>query len=94
MEIQRISNSYQISFANPFRLSYIRQPQKLAMEIKIKEGQISMVPNGPFRLEGDFEILAEGVVQEKKERISLCRCGESLKMPLCDGTHKKIGFKD
>lgn len=64
------------------------------MEIKIKEGQISMVPNGPFRLEGDFEILAEGVVQEKKERISLCRCGESLKMPLCDGTHKKIGFKD
>lgn len=24
--------------------------------------------------------------------ISLCRCGESLTKPICDGTHKTCGF--
>ncbi len=64
------------------------------MEIDIKTGKITVVLNGPLRLEGDFEMNNEGATMEKKERVSLCRCGESMKMPFCDGTHKKIGFKD
>ena len=63
------------------------------MEIEIKSGKINFVENGPARLEGDFEVSKDGEIMEKKERVSICRCGESMKMPFCDGTHKKVGFK-
>jgi CDGSH-type Zn-finger protein len=28
------------------------------------------------------------------QRVTLCRCGGSKNKPLCDGTHKEIGFRD
>ena len=28
------------------------------------------------------------------EKCFLCRCGGSKKKPYCDGTHKKIDFKE
>lgn len=54
--------------------------------------------DGPFRVE-----IAEGATVEFVDhdgtpipipgpRFSLCRCGESLKKPFCDGTHKTNGF--
>lgn len=64
------------------------------MEIKINKALISVVENGPYRIEGDFQVILNEELQEPKSKISLCRCGESLKMPYCDGMHKKIGFKD
>jgi len=53
--------------------------------------------NGPYRIEGDFEIVdPEGKVFGLGGRtaISLCRCGHSANKPFCDGTHNKIGFQD
>lgn len=29
---------------------------------------------------------------EVSETLALCRCGQSANKPLCDGTHKKVGF--
>jgi CDGSH-type Zn-finger protein len=31
---------------------------------------------------------------ETRNRVTLCRCGESKQKPLCDGTHRKIGFRE
>ncbi|MFD5868997.1 CDGSH iron-sulfur domain-containing protein [Corynebacterium sp. NPDC060344] len=56
---------------------------------------ITACPNGPLLVRGDFAIAAEpGADPERAERavVALCRCGASSIKPLCDGTHKLIGF--
>ncbi|RUA24206.1 MAG: hypothetical protein DSY79_01150 [Chloroflexi bacterium] len=35
---------------------------------------------------------SDGPPLETRNRVTLCRCGASSKTPLCDGTHKDIGF--
>ncbi|WP_329536962.1 CDGSH iron-sulfur domain-containing protein (plasmid) [Streptomyces sp. NBC_01450] len=37
---------------------------------------------------------ADGQPLETRIRMTLCRCGHSDNKPLCDGTHRKIGFRD
>lgn len=32
------------------------------------------------------------VVVDGKVKLALCRCGQSSHKPLCDGTHRKVGF--
>jgi CDGSH-type Zn-finger protein len=51
--------------------------------------------NGSLRVEGDFEVVdqegrAFGV--SGRQRVSLCRCGQSGNKPFCDSTHKTCGF--
>ena len=55
--------------------------------------------NGPLRIEADQAhrvrlIDHEGneIVPTPGKPISLCRCGHSAKKPLCDGTHRHVGF--
>jgi CDGSH-type Zn-finger protein len=59
--------------------------------------KITIANNGSIRIEGDFVI----VDPEGKEfglagrtTISLCRCGQSLNKPFCDGSHKRVAFQD
>ena len=57
--------------------------------------KITVVSNGPYRLEGDFEIVDQTGAPfglAGRERVSLCRCGKSAKMPFCDGEHKRSCF--
>lgn len=50
---------------------------------------ITLRPGGPASISGDFIIIDEdGKEVEKKEKVSICRCGLSQKMPYCDGAHK------
>jgi len=59
--------------------------------------KITVLNDGPLRIEGDFEIVdPEGKAFGLGGRtaLSLCRCGHSANKPFCDGTHKKIGFRD
>lgn len=52
-------------------------------------------PDGPLIFRGDFTLLsAEGEVLAREEELYLCRCGASRKAPFCDGSHKRIGFRD
>jgi CDGSH-type Zn-finger protein len=37
---------------------------------------------------------ADGLPWEDRNRVMLCRCGQSGNKPLCDGTHRSIGFRE
>ena len=37
---------------------------------------------------------ADGQPCETRNRVTLCRCGQSENKPFCDGTHRKIGFRE
>jgi CDGSH-type Zn-finger protein len=37
---------------------------------------------------------ADGTPLETRNRTTLCRCGHSSGKPLCDGTHREIGFRE
>ncbi len=55
--------------------------------------QIGVETNGPYRVTGGIPVSrADGAPFEVRNRVSLCRCGQSKNKPLCDGTHKEIGF--
>ena len=56
---------------------------------------ITPYPNGPFIVRGADRLLDdEGKeVELRRKTIAVCRCGKSRIHPLCDGTHKRIGFK-
>jgi CDGSH-type Zn-finger protein len=59
--------------------------------------KITVIHNGPIRIEGDFEILDPASVNfglAGRTAISLCRCGHSANKPFCDGSHKRSGFQD
>lgn len=50
---------------------------------------IKVMDNGGFRVTGDVDLVdAEGNVYPAKPAFSLCRCGQSQKMPYCDASHK------
>jgi len=43
---------------------------------------------GPLWVRGEVEIESvDGIVYERRNRVTLCRCGESQNKPLCDGSH-------
>lgn len=57
--------------------------------------KVTIINNGPIRIEGDFEIVdqqgkAYGLAG--RSAISLCRCGHTGNSPFCDGTHKRLNF--
>ena len=51
--------------------------------------------NGSVRVPGPITLhRANGdEVRIDKETVGLCRCGASKDKPLCDGTHREIGFE-
>lgn len=52
---------------------------------------ITLRPGGPASISGTFTVIdEEGKELEKKEKVSICRCGASQKMPFCDGAHKAL----
>lgn len=55
--------------------------------------QIGVQRDGPLLVTGGVRVVrADGQELEIRNRVALCRCGQSKIKPLCDGTHKEIGF--
>lgn len=57
--------------------------------------RITVNANGSLRVEGDFEIVdatGKPFGLGGRERVTLCRCGQSAKKPFCDAAHKTCGF--
>ncbi|OOG37804.1 CDGSH iron-sulfur domain-containing protein [Rhodanobacter sp. C05] len=51
--------------------------------------------SGPIWLRGGVQLIgADGFEYEVRNRMTLCRCGESQNKPFCDGTHASMGFSD
>jgi CDGSH-type Zn-finger protein len=50
--------------------------------------------SGPIWVKGGIPIeSADGRTYERRNRVTLCRCGRSRNKPFCDGTHIEIGFQ-
>jgi CDGSH-type Zn-finger protein len=59
--------------------------------------KVTVNSDGSIRLEGDFEIYdpqGQKFGLAGRTVISLCRCGASQNKPFCDGSHKRIEFRD
>ena len=57
---------------------------------------VKVLQDGPLMLKGECEVQdAQGNPVHGKggDAIYLCRCGHSANKPLCDGSHKRVGFK-
>jgi CDGSH-type Zn-finger protein len=51
--------------------------------------------DGPLLVRGPFTLLDQDGTEIRVDRevVALCRCGKSRMKPLCDSTHKAIGFR-
>ena len=51
--------------------------------------------DGPLLIRGPARLLdsAGHELERRRDPIALCRCGKSRLRPLCDGTHRLVGFK-
>ena len=57
--------------------------------------EIVVIPDGPLWVSGGIPVeRGDGQPLETRNRVTLCRCGASAIKPLCDGSHKEIGFTD
>lgn len=58
--------------------------------------KVTVRDNGPIRIEGNF-VLCDGQGNQYdlngRTAISLCRCGQSANLPICDGAHGRCGFQ-
>jgi CDGSH-type Zn-finger protein len=51
--------------------------------------------SGPLWVRGGIPVVShDGYQYEVRNRVTLCRCGESRNKPVCDGTHAAIKFRD
>ena len=58
--------------------------------------QLTPVPDGPYRVEGELTILGRDgrPAPDRESPVYLCRCGNSADKPFCDGSHVATGWKD
>jgi len=57
--------------------------------------RIVVMNNGSLKVEGDFELVDQDGTPfglAGRQKISLCRCGQSSRKPFCDSAHKTCGF--
>ncbi|WP_267221998.1 CDGSH iron-sulfur domain-containing protein [Dyella silvae] len=51
--------------------------------------------SGPLWLRGGIPVIAaDGFTYEVRNRVTLCRCGQSKNKPFCDGSHAAVHFRD
>jgi CDGSH-type Zn-finger protein/truncated hemoglobin YjbI len=59
------------------------------------EPSVTPIVDGPYRVRGAIQVVgADGRAYERRERQTLCRCGQSGNKPFCDGSHWYAGFRD
>jgi CDGSH-type Zn-finger protein len=55
---------------------------------------IALKRNGPIRVAGGAPITHGDRTLPTSDRLSICRCGASRTQPLCDSSHKVVGYRD
>lgn len=60
---------------------------------RVIDAEARVMEDGPLVLKGGFVLYdTDGKVLRQLKMTSLCRCGASIDLPYCDGTHRKIGY--
>jgi CDGSH-type Zn-finger protein/truncated hemoglobin YjbI len=76
-------------------LAYARGTDGDPVETGAAEPSITPIVDGPYRVRGPVQVVgADGRAYERRERQTLCRCGQSNNKPFCDGSHWYAGFRD
>jgi len=71
-------------------------PTQPSEPLAARDGMLvaNLIKDGPLHVTGNLELVSgTGRTVNRMQEAWLCRCGESMNKPYCDGTHKKIGFK-
>jgi len=71
---------------------FTREPQpKSGPQVTV----ITPYRDGPLLVRGPVKFVDQdgNEILIERETVALCRCGKSRIRPLCDGTHKLLGFK-
>ena len=75
-------------------LAFSLEPGGPDVEPELPE-QVAVVADGPLWVTGGARITrADGSSLTPRNRVTLCRCGASANKPLCDGSHRDVGFTD
>ena len=73
-------------------LSYALEPKGEVVEPDLPQ-EVAITTDGPLWVSGSIPIdRSDGQPLETRNRVTLCVGGASKIKPLCDGTHKDIGF--
>lgn len=56
---------------------------------------IAVTKDGPYWVTGGITVtMSDGRTLEVRNRVTLCRCGQSSRKPLCDGSHTGVKFRE
>jgi len=67
----------------------------LPKQVSVIEADKPQESAGPLWVNGMIPVLrSDGKPLEARNRMTLCRCGESKNKPFCDGSHAKVNFND
>ena len=73
------------------RLTVVKDGKPIEPQLPQEIGLVqdpAMKHRGPLWVKGGIEIEgAAGTKYEKRNRVTLCRCGQSANMPFCDASH-------
>lgn len=88
----------QVNYCPSGRLVAWERSQPVERALPVSIGIIEDPPegvSGPLWLRGSVQLVAgDGFLYERRNRITLCRCGASKNKPFCDGSHAAIKFRD
>lgn len=82
-----------VAFCPSGRLAFALSQGGEAIEPEYRPS-IAVTPNGPLWVRGNIPVeTGDGQAYEVRNRVTLCRCGQSQNKPFCDGAHKSSGFE-
>jgi hypothetical protein len=97
---QRAALVEQVGQCPSGRLAVWDRPSGEAFEPQL-EPSIALVADpaqevaGPLWVRGGIAIVgSDGTDWERRNRVTLCRCGASNNKPFCDGSHASTGFTE
>lgn len=85
----------QVSKCPSGALSYFMNGKETENVQTTVESIVEVSPNGPLLVYGNITVKDSAGNETKKNKVTaFCRCGASSNKPYCDGSHRKIDFKD
>ncbi len=75
-------------------LAYALEAGGATVEIELPQ-EIALLPDSAIWVTGGIPVVrSDGAPCETRNRVTLCRCGDSKNKPFCDGSHEESGFTE